>query len=71
MCAKRRKKSKRFPKGDIKLSKSKKLSADKGIIDTISKGRDKHKNTKELQLKRITGRRLWLFRIVAPPRLDR
>ena len=65
MCAKRRKKSKRFPKGDIKLSKSKKLSADKGIIDTISKGRDKHKNTKELQLKRITGRRLWLFRIIA------
>ena len=65
MCAKRRKESKKYPKGNIKLSKSKKHPVDKGNIDTISKGRGKHKDTKEFPQKRITRRRLWLFRIIA------
>ncbi len=66
MCPKRRKKSKKHSKGDIKRSKSKKhSSADKGTVSKISKGRDKHEDTKELPRKQITGRRLWLFRIIA------
>jgi tetratricopeptide (TPR) repeat protein len=65
MCPKRRKESKKYPKGNVKRSKSRKHPMDKGNIDKISKGRGKHKYAKELPQKRIIRRRLWLFRIIA------
>jgi tetratricopeptide (TPR) repeat protein len=65
MSSKRRKKSKQHFKEDTKRSKSKKSSANKDNIPANSKNPDKDKQTKELPRRQITGRRLWLFRIVA------
>jgi tetratricopeptide (TPR) repeat protein len=66
MCARWRKTSKRYSKINIKRHKSKKhRSADKTIVSAASMGRDKRKDTGELQRKRITGWRLWLFRVIA------
>jgi len=58
VSARQRKKSKSYSKRDIKRHKgSRSLS--------VGKGKHKDKDVKELPNKRITGRRLWLFRLVA------
>jgi tetratricopeptide (TPR) repeat protein len=53
MSTKRRKKSKKHS------------SANKKAVSKVSKVRDKNEDTKELKQKQITGRRLWLFRIIS------
>ena len=65
MCAKRRKKSKKHSKRDIKRSESKKHSVDEGAVSAISEDRDKHEDAPKTAQKHIAGRRLWLFRIIA------
>jgi tetratricopeptide (TPR) repeat protein len=56
VSAKQRKGSKSYSKKDLKRHKSGRH---------FSAGKGKHKDIKELQNKRITGWRLWLFRVVA------
>ncbi len=56
MSAKQRKRSKSYSEGDIKRHKS---------IRHLSVGKGEHKDIKELPNKRITGWRLWLFRVIA------
>ena len=56
MSARRRKKSKSYPEGDVKRQKNSRH---------LSVGKDRHKDIQESPNKRITGRRLWLFRFIA------
>jgi len=66
MCARQRKESKRYSKSNIKRHKTRKhWSAGKTIVSTTSKDRDKREDIRELPQKRITGWRLWLFRLIS------
>jgi len=66
MSAKRRKGLKSYSKKDIKRHKSsRQSSAGKGTASTNSMSQGKHEDVKELPNKRITGWRLWLFRVIA------
>jgi len=66
MCARRRKESKKYSKSNIKQHKTRKhWSAGKTIVSKTSKYRDKREDIRELPKKRITGWRLWLFRVTA------
>ncbi|MHC4752460.1 MAG: tetratricopeptide repeat protein, partial [Planctomycetota bacterium] len=66
MSTRRRKKSKRHSKRDIKSHKSRKRPlAGKRTVSTASIRRGKHKAGKKLSHKPIVGPRLWLFRVIA------
>lgn len=69
MSAKRRARKKKSPshtKRGVKRRKIKKhLPTDKRIISTISKSKAKQEDKEKVPHKTITGRRLWLFRIIA------